>query len=133
MSAVPSKITGSHRLSTMRFMLRGKEEKSAAATSDFNASILSPVNPGLSKRLECKRDEHTTAPLVLETSLLDNGGIVAGRRSFGGANKTLEAAAKAAYGGDDAGVSDRVPVATAIKRKANGGGLPKSGKSKRGR
>jgi len=94
-AAAPPKLVGSQRLSTMRFMLRGREEKSQVSTSSsFPTSVFS--GEGLS-RLVCIRDEHTTAQLALDTSLLDNGGIVSGRRSFGGANKSLEAVAKAAY------------------------------------
>jgi len=104
MSQAPiEKKSGSSRLAGMRFMLRGRgedkqgvEEEEEIANQAFPASGAPPLE-GAPKRLVCVRDEHTTVGLALDTSYLDNGGIVSGRRSFGGANKVLEATAKSAY------------------------------------
>lgn len=54
-------------------------------------------------------DTASTAASSLDMALMDNGGMVAGRRSCGGANKVVEAAARSAYAStrvDDTEVTD---------------------------
>lgn len=90
------------RLNGMRFMARSADalntsrqraaEKAAAA-----AWAAPPPLFGNSKRLVCALDDTTTAPRALETMLGDSSAAVGGRRSWGGANPSLHAAAKAAF------------------------------------
>jgi hypothetical protein len=103
---------GSAKLSTMRFMLRGRAEqqgvggvKRAHDEAPEEAALPAAAlggGPGGQRRLVCVRDTGSTAVASLETTLKDNGGIVSGRLSYGGANKTVEAAAKAAYASQSA-------------------------------
>ena len=111
---------GSARLSSMRFMLRGRTSETGGAASGtasgaargapLPAEAAGPAGGGgAAPRLVCVRDTASTAASSLDMALMDNGGMVAGRRSCGGANKVVEAAARSAYAStrvDDTEVTD---------------------------
>jgi hypothetical protein len=116
-SAPPAPIVGSARRGSLRFMLRGRTDVgggasaagsgSEAAAARALAAAAAPPLPsahapasaaaGPAQRLQCVRDSASTAVTCQDTALTDLGGMVSGRRSFCGANRVLEAAAKSAY------------------------------------
>jgi len=115
----------------MRFMLRGTEAaESTRATAEQGWALPSfapaptpslPAGGALGVRLQVTRDDATTSFHAHDVVLtLESGVLVSGRRSFGGANKGVEAEARRALGLDSA------PAAAA-------GGPQTEGGKKRGR
>ena len=128
MSAPAAPAQGSARLASMRFMLRKQHAVPAASAASADAAWPAPPPPapGQRARLLCVRDTHSTAAASLDTALTDAGGMVAGRRSSGGANKGVEAAARRAYDAVEAAEEDAALLRAgfageARKRAAEGG------------
>jgi hypothetical protein len=126
MAAVPAvAAVGSARLGSMRFMLRGRTEGGAAppgAAGAASGQALPPSlppsaragAPGAPARLLCARDSSSTATGCLDAALTDQGGMVSGRRSFGGGNRVVEAAARSAYA-SERGAQEEVTDAALAK------------------
>jgi hypothetical protein len=101
------------KLSSMRFMLRKAERPLAAppastalAAQPAAAASASAPAPAPTTATSCSvlpsgpvyiEDNETTVVRADPFMLFDSGGSVEGRRSYGGANKGIESAAKAAY------------------------------------
>ena len=109
----------------MRFMLRGRTENGAAppgAAAASGPALLpslpsapAPAGaPGAPARLLCARDSSSTATGCLDAALTDQGGMVSGRRSFGGGNRVVEAAARSAYA-SERGAQEEVTDAALAK------------------